>query len=896
MNFGKRGIIKRRRELNSKTTKLGKMIAVTLCMSVIACVIAAGIIGACAGVGVFKGILASSPDISTLDVRPVGYSSTVYDSEGNQLTKLVASDSNRIYQTIDKIPLDLQHAFVAIEDERFYEHNGIDIRGIARAGVVALTSRDFSQGASTITQQLLKNNVFTGWTSENSIVDRFKRKIQEQYLAVELEKVMDKDTILEYYLNTINLGQNTLGVQAASLRYFGKNVSELNLSESAVIAAITQNPTKWNPITHPENNEERRGRVLKNMLEQGYISQAAYDEAVTDDVYGRIQLHNQNTEDTTIYSYFVDELTSQIMSDFVNKLGYTDTQAYNLLYSGGLSIYTTQDPKIQKICDDYTSDEENYPANTKWLLEYQLSVADDDTGEVDNYSSEYFSQYFKEKEPGFSMLFSDKELAEEKIREFRNDKIKPGKSEIAENISITPQPQISVSIIEQSTGQVKAIVGGRGTKEASLTLNRATNTKRQPGSTFKVISTYAPAIDSAGKTLASVEIDAPYTYENGRPVSNWYSSGYKGACTLRYGIEQSLNIVTVKCLTDIGTRLGFDYLLDFGITTLVDDQVRADGSVVTDVTQSLALGGITYGVENIELNAAYACIANNGVYIKPMYYTKILDHDGNVLYQNEPESHRVIKETTSYLLTSAMQDVVTKGTGGSVNFGNMAIAGKTGTTSDYNDVWFAGYTPYYSCATWAGYDDNTKLSSSEEKNLAKTVWRGVMSRIHEDLEYKNFPSVEGIVTATVCKQSGKLAIDGLCTLDGSAYTEYFASDNVPTEVCDAHAIGLVCSATGFRADNNCPFATQGVYVSNPETGSLWCPHSTLGMLGISETDIPMDSELYGIYNTRPAGDETGDGTVPGNVMQNPAQSGALLQQPVQPGVTTPQTDAAPQNN
>lgn len=839
MDYSKRGANKRRRELNSKYTKLGKMFGVTFFMAIIAVSVAACIIGACAGVGLFKGILASSPDISTLDVRPVGYSSTVYDSEGNQLTKLVASDSNRIYQTIEKIPIDLQHAFVAIEDERFYEHNGIDIKGIARAGVIALTSRDFSQGASTITQQLLKNNVFTGWTHESSLADRFKRKIQEQYLAVELEKVMDKETILEYYMNTINLGQNTLGVQAASLRYFGKNVSELNLSECAVIAAITQNPTKWNPITHPENNAERRERVLKNMLEQGYINKSAFDGAMADDVYDRIQLHNQNTEDSTIYSYFVDELTSQIMSDLVNKLGYTDTQAYNLLYSGGLSIYATQDPATQKICDTVTGDEENYPANTKWLLEYKLSVEDENTGEVENYSSEYFEKYFKEKDSSFSMLFVDKDLAYEKIEEFRADMIGAGKTDVAENISLTPQPQISVSVIDQSTGYVKAIVGGRGTKEASLTLNRATNTKRQPGSTFKVVSTYAPALDSAGMTLASVENDAPFNYVNGRPVSNWYGGAYKGLCTLRYGIEQSLNIVTVKCLTDITPQLGFDYLLDFGFTTLVENETLANGTVLSDVTQALALGGITYGVENIELNASYACIANNGVYIKPMYYTRILDHDGNVLVDNQPEAHQVIKPTTAYLLTSAMQDVVTKGTGGSVNFGNMSIAGKTGTTSDYNDVWFAGYTPYYTCTTWAGFDNNTKLSSSEEKNLAKTMWRKIMSEIHDGLENKNFQTPEGIVTAVVCNKCGNLAIDGLCSLDGSAYSEYFASDNVPSEVCTCHSIGLVCSATGGRADSNCPFATQGVYAANMEKGggTPWCPHSAFGILGITDQDI-----------------------------------------------------------
>lgn len=829
MNYGKRGIRRRQKQLSAITTRLGKMCAVNFFTAALICIIALAIILVSAGIGMFKGILDSAPDISSLDVRPSGYSSTVYDSEGNALTKLVAQNSNRIYQTMDKIPEYLQHAFVAIEDERFYEHNGIDIKGIFRAGMIAVTSRDFSQGASTITQQLLKNNVFTGWTDESSLADKFKRKIQEQYLAVELEKVMDKDTILEYYMNTINLGQNSLGVQAASQRYFGKNVSDITLSEAAVIASITQNPTKWNPISHPDNNAERRERVLNNMLEQGYITQEEHDEALADDVYSRIKTHNEQTDTNTIYSYFVDEVTSQVMTDLVEKKGYTDTQAYNLLYSGGLSIYTTQDPKIQGICDEVTRDEDNYPAGTRWLLEYALSIEHKD-GEAENISSENFESYMKKENASFSMLFSDQDSAKEKISQFKEEYLKDSDTIIGERISLTPQPQISLTVIEQSTGYVKAIVGGRGKKEASLTLNRATGTKRQPGSTFKVVSAYAPALDAAGKTLADTEVDAPFSYSNGRPVSNWYHNGFRGTCTLRYGIEQSLNIVTVKLLTDITPQLGYDYLQDFGFTTLVDKEVRADGTVVSDVTQALALGGITYGVKNIELNAAYACIANNGAYIKPRYYTKIIDHDGNVLLENTSESRQVLKPTTAYLLTNAMEGVVTKGTGGSVNFGTMAIAGKTGTTSDYNDVWFAGYTPYYTCTTWAGYDNNTKLSGDAEKALAKSLWRKTMSKIHEGMDYKSFTAPEGIVSRTVCTISGKLAADGVCTAAGAAHSEIFAADNVPSSVCDCHVLGNICSMTGLRAADTCTFKMPGVYAISPEGegrpgGTGWCPHS-----------------------------------------------------------------------
>lgn len=828
MNYGRRGAKQRIKSMNAPSTKIGKFFGIILFKVVTFAVVLAGVVGLCAGVGLYMGVIDTAPDISHVDVAPAGYSTTVYDCEGNQITKLVAENSNRIYVKLDKIPEHLQHAFVAIEDERFYTHNGIDIKGIMRAGVKALTSGDLSQGASTITQQLLKNNVFTSWTSESSKVEKFKRKFQEQYCAVQLEKQLDKDTILENYLNTINLGQGTLGVQAASMRYFGKSASQLTISESAVIASITQNPTKWNPISHPDNNEERRAEVLRKMFEQGYITQEEYETAKADDVYARIQTVNEETESNTIYTYFVDELTEQVLADMQESLGYSYTQAYNSLYSGGLSIFTTQDPTMQKICDEEFANPDNYPEDVRYRLTCELSYTDSN-GEPINFSSQNMESYFKQKDGSkFNMIFSSEEDAKAAIEEYKSYVEEPGFTFVAENTTLTPQPQASISIIEQSTGQVKALVGGRGEKLASLTLNRATDTKRQPGSCFKVLAAYAPALDSAGFTLASTQVDEPFNYANGRAVSNWYSTGYKGICTIRYGIEQSLNIVAVKTITDITPQLGFDYLLNFGFSTLVERRTAADGTVSSDITQALALGGLTDGVKNIELTAAYAAIANGGTYIKPMYYTKILDHDGNVLMENTMKTRQVIKETTAFLLTSAMQDVVTKGTGGKANFGNMAIAGKTGTTSSNVDVWFAGYTPYYTCSTWAGYDNNVHMNGTET-NTAKYLWRACMGRIHENLEYADFVRPEGITTANVCNKSGKLAIPGFCDADGSAHTEYFAEGTVPTETCDFHILGTVCSATGLRCSDTCPYAVPGVIYASPDgdvyASTPFCEHS-----------------------------------------------------------------------
>lgn len=808
MNYSKEGIVKRKKEIRSFSTKMGKKFAIYMLRLILVGILAVGVIGTCAGVGVFKGIIDTSPDITNIDVSPTGFSTFIYDKEGNQTAKLVASDSNRIPVTMDQIPENLAHAFVAIEDERFYTHNGIDIKGIIRAGVEAVRTKFKSaQGASTITQQLLKNNVFKSWIEEDSTMDKVTRKIQEQYLALELEKVMDKDKILENYMNTINLGQNTLGVQAASLRYFNKDVSELTVSECAVIAAITQNPSRYNPISHPDKNAERRGKVLRNMRDQGYITVAQYDEAVADDVYSRIKNYNEVVDDNTVNSYFDDAVTEAVYNDLL-AAGYDEQQAYTLLYTGGLSIYSTQDPAIQKICDDICDNEENYPANTKWYLRYALTIQKAN-GDIENHSSEMFKAYFKESNAKFNMLYSSQDAAYEAIEQYKAAVMGIGDEELAETINLTPQPQISITIADQHTGEVVAMVGGRGQKVASRTLNRATSTSRQPGSTFKILAAFAPALDSAGLSLASVQNDAPFAYQDGTPVSNWYGSEYRGINTIRMGITNSMNIVTVKTLTQITPQLGFDYLQNFGFTTLETGKV-INGKVYSDIQQALALGGITNGVKNIELNAAYACIANGGTYIKPKLYTKVVDHDGNVILDNTAsQTRQVIKPQTAWLLTSAMKDVVTSGTGTRCRLDNVTVAGKTGTTSDNKDVWFAGYTGYYTCTTWCGYDNNEKMND-EEHNFAKVMWKMVMSAVHEGYENKEIMNMPAnITTVTVCSRSGKLPIPGLC--DATLRSEYFDEETIPTEHCNVHYAGTICAYDNLPSSDPCPFKAEGVF-------------------------------------------------------------------------------------
>lgn len=806
MNYGKKNVAQKEKQITSSASLIRKKFSVIFFKTLLVCFLAAVVIGGCAGIGAFKGIIESAPDISDIDPSPTGYLSVVLDNQGNETAKLVASGSNRVYVTLDEIPEIVQHAFVAIEDERFYDHNGIDIKGIIRAGITGIANGfHFNQGASTITQQLLKNNVFEGWTNQSGI-EKIERKIQEQYLAIELSKIKSKEWVLENYLNTINLGQNTLGVQSASRRYFGKDVSELTLSEAAVIAGVTKNPSAYNPVSHPEKNEERRRLVLKNMRDQGYISESEYDEALEDDVYSRIQQVNIVYAEENPNSYFVDSVIDQVVRDLVEKKGYTDTQAYKAIYNSGLTIESTQDMGIQQICDQEINNPENYATEAKYSFSYRLTVKKaDDT--MENFSDQTMISYYSSSVPDYSLNFASIEEAQAAIDAYKAEILQPGDKivEGGESVVFTQQPQAAVTIIDQYTGDVKAIVGGRGDKSGSRTLNRATDTVRQPGSTFKILAAFAPAMDTAGMTLATVQDDAPYTYSNGTSLRN-YDNSYRGFTTIRYAITKSINVVTVKTLTDISPQVGYDYLQNFGFTTLVQD----------DIVESLALGGITRGVTNLELTAAYATIADMGNYIKPRFYTRILDHSGNVLIDNTSESHTVLKETTAFLLTSAMQDVVTVGTGGAVNFGNMPIAGKTGTTTSNRDALFAGFTPYYTCTVWCGYDDNSPQEGGLTSN-PKTLWNRIMGRVHENLEYREFTQPDGIVTAAVCRKSGKLAVSGLCDSDprGSMVeTEYFAAGTVPTEYCDHHVSATICTASGLLANEFCPEDTRqgGIYI------------------------------------------------------------------------------------
>lgn len=801
-------------------------------------------------------LIAAAPDIDLITVSPVESATYICSPDGSYLRKLTLASSNRDIVTLDEIPDSLQKAVIAIEDERFYEHGGIDIRGIVRAFAAGVFSGSFSEGASTITQQLIKNNVFTEWTQEDSFRERFRRKIQEQYLALQLEKRISKEEILEDYLNTINLGAGCYGVQAAARRYFGKDVSELSVSESAVLAAIPQNPSRYNPITNPEENGARRAVVLAYMTAQGYLSPEEKQAALEDDVYTRIQESDAASGEATVYSYYEDALIDQAIDALMEEKGLTSDQAYRAVYSGGLRIYSAQDDALQQICEEEFQNPANFPEGTEFGIDYALSVMDAD-GQTTHYGSESLRSYVREHlNESFDLLCTSQEEAQSYADAFRTyilesmtaqnpsadrtsaESADPGDSSgpgaesgdppalpvwsggspssaeesgdssgessqnseesggctvLGERLSLSPQPQASLVLMDQKTGLVRAIVGGRGEKTASLTLNRATETTRQPGSTFKILTAYAPAIDAFGQTLATLYENEPYEYEDGTPVSNWDITDYTGTVTVREAITRSINVIAVKCITEISPRTGFEYARRFGISTLHETFESADG-LSSDVIQPLALGGITQGVTNLELCSAYAAIANGGIYRTPKFFTRILDRQGNVLIDwtekniadGSPADHtRVLSESTAFLLTDAMRDVVNAPDGtayGMIEAGTQPVAGKTGTTSNYKDIWFVGYTPQYTCCVWGGYDNNQSLPDGSH-SYSKTLWSSVMNRVHKGIASSDFPIPESVEPITLCRSSHLPAVPGGCM---ETYTEFFAVGTEPEQECPLH--------------------------------------------------------------------------------------------------------------
>ena len=661
-------------------------------------------------------------------------------------------DENRIWVDLENIPKYLQDAAVAIEDKRFEKHHGVDWKGTTRAILYTLFGKNV-QGGSTITQQLVKNV-----TGDNEVT--VKRKITEIYRALELEKRYEKDEILEAYLNEVFFGQSCYGVVTASRMYFNKDVSDLTLAECASLMGITNNPSMYDPTLSSwtrENNRERQLTILGAMLEQEKISQEEYDEAKAEDIVfsngftisGKYvgsdgtatepEPEEPSTDDTespadeeepTIkgrYSWFTEAMIGDVADALVEKYGITDKvrdngttytayeQAWDMVHGKGYKIYTTQNPKYQKIAEDVCYDLSNIP-----------------------YTSSYTNS------------------AGEQVED---------------------QLQIALTIVDPTNGYVVAMIGGAGEKQADRVWNWAVNA-RQCGSAIKPLSTYAPALDDGTINGASVIDDYPMLL-NGDVWPRNDNWRYQGLMPLHLALRQSLNTCAVRTNLAYGVDRSYEFLVN---------KLGFENLTYTDSQQvgNMALGGFEKGVTTEEMAAGFATFVNEGVYTKPRTFVRVEDANGNVILENEAQSSVAMKNTTAALMNSLLQEASLQGTGYQAQFPGMHIAGKTGSTNSNKDRYFVGYTPYYSCAVWAGYEHNQRIVASG--NPCSAVFRKVMSAIHADLPDKDFFSCSGLTSVAVCADSGMLASEN-CALDvrGSrVYTALVAADNAPTAVCTMH--------------------------------------------------------------------------------------------------------------
>ncbi len=887
MNFGKQGRKKQKEQLHSGAKKTTNLVNSVVLKVIVFTIVIVGVLGGAAAIGIYKAIIDKAPSIDNIleTVVPVGYASIIYDQNGNEIQKLSVANANRIYLEYEQISPHMINAVVAIEDERFWKHNGFDMYAVMRAFVANIKSRSFSEGGSTLTQQVVKMNVL------KDPGKKIERKLQEQYLAVQLEKKLAeegrgkeyaKKKILELYLNSAPFGKSSNGVQTAAQTYFNKNAWELTIAEAACIAGVTNAPSRYDPITKPENNRERQQRILKKMLEQNYITQEQYDQAINEDVYGSIRSINQQVaENTSNHTYFVDEVILRLVEDLKIQKNYTEAQAYRLIHSGGLSIYITQDLDIQKKLDDVYADEKNFFPNgnhNEVKLMYSLSTK----------RGEETTHHYKEGE------FKNKEAAEAFIVQYKQELGFAENEILAEKAVYVPQPQSAMVIMDYHTGEVKALTGGRGDKSGNLTFNRATQAQRQPGSTFKPVGAYAAALDAKGYTLATTIDDSPVAIKlpGGQTYTpkNW-NKVYKGLTTVREAIAQSMNIIAVKTIADITPELGFEYLKKLGFSKL-----QAEG----DAVYAMPLGGIRTGVTPLEMTAAYGAIANKGVYIEPILYTKVLDDKGNVLIDKTPESHQAIKETTAFLLTDAMLDVVRRGTGTTAAVKGMTISGKTGTTQDSNDLWFVGYSPYYAAAIWMGYDQPKSMNHIAQ-STHNLVWSKVMTAVHEGLPNKSFEVPAGIVRRAVCAESGLMPVEELCALDereGTVIEEYFAVGTEPTEPCDVHKAVEICSVSGLFATEFCPpeVVQKKVMIQRREKDlpSGWDPSVPLPVAdAIYEIPFSMLGEYCTIHgpHTQEENPESGNGFFDSDPTTPDTSGNGENTTPTEPAFPTENTDS-----
>jgi penicillin-binding protein 1A len=925
-----------KKKKKSKKKKRFSIIKIILILIVIVIFVGAG-----ATIGIISATVRSAPDIDPTNILSMlSESSVILDSKGNEI-EVVQTTEEREIISLDDLPEHLKNAFIAIEDHRFEEHFGIDIRRIVGSMLHNIQVRDLTaQGASTITQQLARNLYLS---QDESVLDAYERKLKEMYLAIEIERSLSKDQILEYYLNTIPLGQSSFGIQSASFTYFSKDAKDLNIAESALLAGVPKADTRYAPFKRvniadtgdvPQEDivgyvnisgtkyacvfnqdaVDRQKTVLARMLELGYINDTEYETAMNYNI--KENLSPGQKSNTEITSYFSDYVKSEVVEDLMDEYGYTYEQAENILFTGGLTIYSTMDMNIQKIIENSYKDFSNQllgdttnepvPLIQEWRSFYWRydgeSVGNLDGDQnilnenghriyfkkenilTDNYDLYLTGEEYRFDESGNLIINTKKIKIYSNVLDIvdyytiENDYLRThnisglnlaGNYEILSqdgtdgeiliskdylesldgfykiddqnNLLISSnyysfddigiiQPQSAAVIMDYHTGEIKGLFGGRDIT-ASKSYNRATRAARQPGSTIKPLSIYLPALDN-GYTAASVIDDIPRYNEAGeRWPKNWYENQeykYWGLTTLRKSVEYSLNVNAVYMLENIGLDLSKEYLNKLHLIDFEDPEndtfiTREENRAYNDENlASLALGGLTRGFTPLSMTAAYGAIANEGTYVEPICYTKVIDRNGKTILEKTPEREIVVSPEVAFIMEDILRTTVTQGLSHRAalpaEYG-IEVAGKTGTTSDNADIWYMGFSPYYVGGIWIGNDDS-QVKVNTGSGSTSRLWGNIMREVHAGMEPAVFDEPQGLVRANVCKQSGMLATD-LCSNDqrgSQVISEYFVNGTVPTEFCDVHVTETVCSVSNMLLGPYCPpdLAEERVFIQRDE--------------------------------------------------------------------------------
>ncbi len=686
--------------------------------------------------------------------------SLIYDKDGNEATRIYVE--NRQPVRFDEVPEIVTGAFLAIEDVRFWDHKGLDLKRIIGALLADIKAGKAAQGASTITQQLVKRAFLS---PEKTL----SRKIQEAYLAVQLERKFTKEEIFEMYLNQIYFGEGAYGIESAAQVYFGKPMKKLELHEAALLAGLPKAPNTYNPFKNPDAARKRRNVVLEAMAKNEFITREQSESAKAKDITltGAGARENQ----TYKFPYFVDHVTDILLAKY----------GEDKVYKGGLQVYTTLDPKIQTYAEEALANPKNFPKSSE-----------DENGVI--------------------------------------------------------QPQAAAVVLDPHTGHIKAIVGGRDHKQKRQ-FNRATDAMRQPGSAFKPIIAYGPAIEK-GKAPATVVDDSPTKFGS-REFKN-YDGKFHGLVTYRTALLNSYNIPAVKVLQETGVSKALSFARKLGITTLVSS---SDNPKRNDENLSSALGGLTKGVIPLELAGAYGSFANEGVYVEPIAILEVRDRNGNIIDRFKPKKTIAMKKTTAYLMTSMLQSGVTSGTGKNASLGSRPVAGKTGTTSDYKDAWFAGYTPELVTVVWIGHDDPKPMYKVTGGSYPARIWRQIMSKALKDAPVKDFVQPEGIVSATVCSKSGNTPSD-ICPQE-DLVTDIFAKGTVPSDVCDIHVLVEVCTESNQLPTVNCPEKTTRAFVKGREPTEPCTVHSGPRAFGIPICTDPRHGGIQHLANIASNNEEGG---------------------------------------